>query len=230
MSSIVRIGGTPMRSALLARDVPEMILPLLKQTLDSVHRALTDAGKRARDIDGILLVGGTTRMPLVSSLLQEATGLTPRQDLHPDLCVALGAGVQAARLEGHEIDRVLVDVSPWSFGVSHVGYLGDIPTDHCFKAVIARNSLLPANRPESFETLYDEQEAVRISILQGEDPDALRNIFIADSGRTPLESSGAIASDTSSSRPGYAAGSRGYTVGRLDVISLFGRNADCLAS
>jgi molecular chaperone DnaK (HSP70) len=119
-------------------------------------------------------------MPLVSALLEEATGLVPRQDLHPDLCVALGAGVQAARLQGHAIERVLVDVSPWSFGVSHIGYLGDIRSDHCFKPVIARNTPLPASRTEPFATLYDGQESVRISIFQGEDPDALRDIFIGD--------------------------------------------------
>jgi len=161
-------------------ELEETILPLLKQTLDSVHRALTDAGKSPADLDGILLVGGATRTPLVSELLEQATGITPRQDLHPDLCVALGAGVQAARLQGHDIERVLVDVSPWSFGVSHIGYLGDRPSDHCFKAVIARNTPLPASRTEPFSTVHDAQAQVRISVFQGEDPDAMKNVFIGD--------------------------------------------------
>jgi molecular chaperone DnaK len=177
--NIVEIDGIPqhVELELHREDLEDTILPLVKQTLESVHRALADAGKRPGDLDGILLVGGATRTPLVSSLLEETTGLTPRQDLHPDLCVALGAGVQAARLEGHDIERVLVDVSPWSFGVSCVG---DVYADHCFKAVIGRNTPLPASRTEPFETLYDEQKAVRISIFQGEDPDALRNVFIGD--------------------------------------------------
>jgi molecular chaperone DnaK len=180
--NLVELKGVPqhVELELHRQQLEETLLPLLKQTLDSVHRALTDAGKRARDLDGILLVGGATRTPLVSELLQEATGLTPRQDLHPDLCVALGAGVQAARIEGHDIERVLVDISPWSFGVSHVGFLHDRPTDHCYRAVIARNTPLPASRTDSFATLHDEQKAVSISIFQGEDPDALRNIFIGD--------------------------------------------------
>jgi molecular chaperone DnaK len=180
--NLVELKGVPQHVELeLDREqLEETLLPLLKQTLESVHRALTDAGKRARDLDGILLVGGATRTPLVSSLLEEATGLTPRQDLHPDLCVALGAGVQAARIEGHNIERVLVDISPWSFGVSHVGYLGDLPAEHCYKAVIARNTPLPASRTDAFATVHDEQESVRISIFQGEDPDALRNVFIGD--------------------------------------------------
>lgn len=180
--NLVEIDGVPqhVEMEMHREDLEETILPLLKQTLESVHRALADAGKRPPDLDGILLVGGATRTPLVSSLLEEATGLVPRQDLHPDLCVALGAGVQAARIEGHEIERVLVDISPWSFGVSHIGYLHDAPSDHCFKPVIRRNTPLPASRTEAFQTLYDGQESVRISIFQGEDPDALHNMFIGD--------------------------------------------------
>ena len=83
-------------------------------------------------------------------------------------------------MEGHDIERVLVDVSPWSFGVACVGYIGYFSSDHCFKAVIGRNTPLPASRTEQFSTLYDDQEAVRISIFQGEDPDALKNVFIGD--------------------------------------------------
>ena len=180
--SIVELNGVPQHVELeIHRDeLEETILPLVKQTLESVHRALTDAGKRAGDLDGILLVGGATRTPLVSSLLEETTGLIPRQDLHPDLCVALGAGVQAARMEGHDIERVLVDISPWSFGVACVGYVGDISSDHCFKAVIGRNTPLPTSRTEPFQTLYDDQKSVRISIFQSEDPDAIKNLFIGD--------------------------------------------------
>jgi molecular chaperone DnaK len=95
----------------------ELIRPLVESTLDSVSKALQDAGKKPGDMDAILLVGGSTRTPLVSNLLRERTGLEPRQDLHPDLCVALGAGVLASRLAGHSVERVLVDVSPFSFGV-----------------------------------------------------------------------------------------------------------------
>lgn len=180
--NLVEIAGVPRHVELeLHRgELEETILPLLRQTLDSVHRALSDAGKRPRDLDGILLVGGATRTPLVTELLQEATGLVPRQDLHPDLCVALGAAVQAARIEGHDVERVLVDVSPWSFGVACLGYLDGMRTDHLFRAVIARNTPLPASRTESFATVDDEQDAVRVSVFQGEDPNALRNTFIGD--------------------------------------------------
>jgi molecular chaperone DnaK (HSP70) len=180
--NLVELDGIPQHVELEMHreELEETILPLLRQTLDSVHRALTDAGRRPRDLDGILLVGGVTRTPLVSELLEEATGLVPRQDLHPDLCVALGSAVQAARIEGHDVERVLVDVSPWSFGVSHLGYLDGMPSDHCYKAVIARNTPLPASRTEAFSTVHDEQESVSISVFQGEDPDALHNTLIGD--------------------------------------------------
>jgi molecular chaperone DnaK len=74
-----------------------MISPLLEQTLETVSKALADAGKIPSDLDAILLVGGSTRTPLIGQILTESTGLIPREDIHPDLCVALGAGVLASR-------------------------------------------------------------------------------------------------------------------------------------
>src|SRR5207244_7454965 len=96
-------------------EYEEMIRPLIESTLDSVSKALADARKGPGDLDAILLVGGSTRTPLISERLQELIGLEPRQDVQPDLCVALGAGVVASRLAGHEVGRGLVDVSPFSF-------------------------------------------------------------------------------------------------------------------
>src|SRR5450755_1063428 len=108
--------GTPLHLEMeVSREEYEtLIRSLVESTLDSVSKALRDAGKKSMDMDAILLVGGSTRTPLVTDLLIEHTGLTPRQDVHPDLCVALGAGVLASRLSGHSIERVLVDVSPYS--------------------------------------------------------------------------------------------------------------------
>src|SRR5206468_4233373 len=83
------------------------------QTLDSASRALSDAGLIPSALDEVLLVGGSTRTPLVVQLLEQMCHKTPRQDLHPDLCVALGAGVLASRTAGHDVQRVLVDVSPF---------------------------------------------------------------------------------------------------------------------
>jgi molecular chaperone DnaK len=159
-------------------EYEQLIRHLIEGTLDSVHQALADAGKRPDQVDEILLVGGATRTPLVSGLLEEKTGLVPRQELHPDLCVALGAGVLAARLAGHDVDRVLVDISPYSFGPSHLGFQSGMPYEHCYHPIIARNTPLPVSRTDSYFTVVDDQEAWRVSIYQGDDPDALNNILV----------------------------------------------------
>jgi molecular chaperone DnaK len=159
-------------------EYENLVRHLLEGTLDSVHQALADAGKRPDQVDEILLVGGATRTPLVSELLQTKTGLTPRQELHPDLCVAFGAGVLAARLAGHDIERVLVDISPYSFGPSHLGFLNNMPYEHCYHPIIYRNTPLPVSRTDSYFTVVDDQEAWQVSIYQGDDPNALNNILV----------------------------------------------------
>jgi molecular chaperone DnaK (HSP70) len=166
-----------------------MIRSLLQQTLESVSKALADARKAPSDLDAILLVGGSTRTPLVTEMLQQRTGLTPREEIHPDLCVALGAGVLASRLAGHEVERVLVDVSPYSFGVSYLGERGGIPYPHCYKPIIRRNSPLPITRTERFYTSHPYQEEVEVRVYEGEDEDAVRNILVGDfevRGLTPM--------------------------------------------
>ena len=108
-------------------------------------------------MDAVLLVGGSTRTPLVFNLLSDLMAIEPRQDVHPDLCVALGAGVLASRLAGREVDRVLVDVSPYSFGVSFLGERGGVPYPHCYKPIIRRNTPLPLTRTEQFMTSHPYQ-------------------------------------------------------------------------
>jgi len=157
-----------------------MIRPLLEKTLESVSKALSDSRKSPSDMDAILLVGGSTRTPLVSRMLHERTGLVPREEIHPDLCVALGAGVLASRLAGHEVERVLVDVSPYSFGVSYLGERGGVPYPYCYKPIIRRNSPLPLTRTERFYTSAAYQETVEICVYEGEDEDALKNILVGD--------------------------------------------------
>jgi molecular chaperone DnaK (HSP70) len=115
---------------------------------------------------------------LITALLQDATGLTPRQELHPDLCVAFGAGVLAARLAGHAVERVLVDISPYSFGPSYFGLLNGVPSEHCYRPIISRNTPLPVSRTESYFTMVDEQQAWQVSIYQGDDPHALNNLLV----------------------------------------------------
>jgi molecular chaperone DnaK (HSP70) len=157
-----------------------MILPLVESTLDSVSKALQDAGRKPRELDAILLVGGSTRTPLVSRLLRERTGLEPREDVHPDLCVALGAGVLASRLAGRDVERVLVDVSPYSFGPSYLGERGGVEYPYCYHPIIRRNTPLPVTRTDSYYTTYPGQREVEIQIFQGDNEDALQNILVGD--------------------------------------------------
>ncbi|MEP7308132.1 MAG: Hsp70 family protein [Acidobacteriota bacterium] len=190
--AVVTEGGTPLHLDIeISRDEYEaLIRPLVESTLDSTSKALQDAGKTPQALDAILLVGGSTRSPLVSALLTERTGLAPRQDVHPDLCVALGAGVLASRLGGHAIERVLVDVSPYSFGVSYLGERGGVPYPHCYRPIIPRNTPLPLTRTERYATAYPYQTEVDIQVYQGEDEDALRDVLVGDfriDGLTPTE-------------------------------------------
>jgi molecular chaperone DnaK len=188
--ALVMQSGTPLHLEIeISRiEYEAMIHSLLEATLDSVSKALRDAGKKAADMDGILLVGGSTRTPLVTDLLIEHTGLIPRQDVHPDTCVALGAGVLASRLSGHSIDRVLVDVSPYSFGISHLGDRGGVPYPHCYHPIIRRNTPLPLTRTESYATSHPYQTEADLHVYQGDDDDALKNILVGDfsiEGLTP---------------------------------------------
>ena len=184
--------GTPLHLELeVSREEYEaMIGPLVDSTLESVSKALQDARLSPRDLDGILLVGGSTRTPLVSTRLRERTRLDPRQDVHPDLCVALGAGVLASRLAGNAVDRVLVDVSAYSFGISYLGERGGVPDRHCYRPIIQRNTPLPLTRTERYATAYPYQTIVDIQVYQGEDEDALKNVLVGDfrvEGLTPTE-------------------------------------------
>jgi len=184
--------GKPLHLDLeISRDeYEEMIRPLIESTFDSVSKALGDARKSPGDLDAILLVGGSTRTPIIAQRLRELTSLEPRQDVHPDLCVALGAGVLASRVAGHEVERVLVDVSPFSFGPSYLGERGGFPYPHCYHPIIHRNTPLPVTRTDKYYTAYPYQTDVQVEIYQGEDEDAVKNILVGDfriEGLRPME-------------------------------------------
>jgi molecular chaperone DnaK len=180
--ALVIDGGKPLHLnvELSRHEYEEIIRPLAHSTLDSVSKALDDAGKVPRDLDAIVLVGGSTRTPLVARLLAERTGLEPLEDVHPDLCVALGAGVLASRLSGHDVERVLVDVSPYSFGPSYLGERGGFPYPHCYHPIIRRNTPLPVTRTDSYATSHPHQTTVDIEIYQGDDEDALKNLPVGN--------------------------------------------------
>ena len=124
------------------------------------------------------LVGGSTRIPRIAQLLAERLGHEPHGEIDPDLCVAFGAAVQAGIEMGEDMQSVLVDITPYTFGTSAVGELHGLPYAHQFIPLIRRNTRLPASRTEAFFTMSEEQEAVEIKVYQGEDPDALQNVEI----------------------------------------------------
>lgn len=157
-------------------EYESMIEPLVETTLESVVQVMEDADTKAEDIDMILLAGGSTRTPLITEMLQERTGIEIRTDIHPDYCVALGAGLLASRLSGHDIERVLVDVSPYSFGPSHLGVRDGFNYPYCYKPIIKRNTPLPISRTESYYTASPYQKTVEVEIFQGDEPDALKNL------------------------------------------------------
>lgn len=155
-----------------------MIRPLIERTMDAMQIALREAGVSAGQIDRIVLAGGATRTPLVSSELQRRTGREPHQEVDPDLCVAMGAAIQAGIIAGEEVGAVLVDVTPYSFGVRHLGEYHGLPYPYCYKPIIHRNTPLPTSRTEAFGTIQDDQEEVVVDVYQGEHEDAQENTAI----------------------------------------------------
>ncbi len=161
-------------------DFEEMIGPLLRKTLQCVHQCLSDASVLPRDLDRVILVGGSTRIPIVSETIREELGVEPHHEIHPDLIVALGAAIQAGALTGQETRSVLVDITPYTFGTRALSFEhGSINRD-AFVPIIQRNTPLPTSKAEVFATVFDNQEAVDVRIYQGEAPLASDNIFIGN--------------------------------------------------
>jgi len=161
-------------------DYEDMIRPLLKKTLNSVHQCLKDAGVLPGDIDKVILVGGSTRTPLVAEMIRSELGIEPRHEINPDLIVAMGAAIQAGIVSGVKTNSVLVDITPYTFGTSAVASYGGEIREDVFVPIIRRNTPLPVSKGEVFSTMFDGQEAVDIRIYQGEEPIATDNIFIGN--------------------------------------------------
>jgi molecular chaperone DnaK (HSP70) len=155
-----------------------MIEPYITETMDAVHVALTGAKLAVADIDEVLLVGGATRTPMVSRLLESLTGIQPHSEIDPDLCVAMGAAIQGEIIAGGSTPTVLVDVTPYTFGTSTVAELGGREYPYCFVPLIRSNTPIPASRSEVFYTMFDNQKVVEVTVFQGDSPDALDNIEI----------------------------------------------------
>ncbi len=140
----------------------ELNMDLFESTLDPVRKALKDAKLTAKDIDKVLLVGGSTRIPYIQDLVKKELGQEPSKGVNPDECVAIGAAIQGGVLTGEVNDLVLLDVTPLSLGIET---LGNVMT-----VLIPRNTTIPASKSQVFSTAADNQPAVDIHILQGERP------------------------------------------------------------
>ncbi len=177
---LFEINGAPIHLSLeISRHEYEaMIAHYISETMDAVHVALTGAHLAVADIDEVLLVGGATRTPMVSRLLETLTGIQPHGEIDPDLCVAMGAAILGETIAGRATPSVLIDVTPYTFGTSSVAELDGREYPYCFVPLIRRNTPIPASRSEVFYTMVDNQEMVDVTVFQGEAPDALDNIEI----------------------------------------------------
>ena len=140
----------------------EINMDLFESTLEPVRKALKDAKLKPSDIDKVLLVGGSTRIPYIQELVKKELGQEPSKGVNPDECVAIGAAIQGGVLTGEVSDLVLLDVTPLSLGIET---LGNVMT-----VLIPRNTTIPASKSQVFSTAADNQPAVDIHILQGERP------------------------------------------------------------
>jgi molecular chaperone DnaK len=156
-------------------DYERMIQPLLDRTMDCVQRALDDARLVASQIDKVVLVGGSTRTPRVSELLEQRLSQPAHQEVNPDLCVALGASIQAGIIAGENVGAVLVDITPHTLGIKCIDEGPGWFNENKFARIIHRNAPLPTSRSDVFHTYRDRQTEVEIDIFQGESEDVRRN-------------------------------------------------------
>lgn len=157
-------------------DFDDLIRPLLRETLEAIDRAFDDAKLTAEDIDRVVLVGGSTRIPLVRTMITEHLGQAPVDGVQPDLCVALGAALQAGVLSGESVDSILVDVTPHSLGIAAMMMTPMGPMPGLMSTIIPRNTVVPVSKSELYETSVDNQEKVLIEIFQGENAIAEENV------------------------------------------------------
>jgi molecular chaperone DnaK len=154
----------------------QMTEELVQATVEPMKKAMSDAGLSQSDIDQVILVGGSTRIPAVQEAVKKIAGKDPHQGINPDECVALGAAIQGGVLSGDVNDVLLLDVTPLSLGIETMGSV--------FTKLIERNTTIPTKKSQIFSTAADNQTAVDIHVLQGERQMAKDNVTM---GRFQLD-------------------------------------------
>src|SRR6187399_1721524 len=160
-------GPKHLQVTLTRSKLEQMISPLVERTMEALRKALADAKKSPADIQEVVLVGGSTRIPLVQTTVSKFFGKEPHKGVNPDEVVAIGAAVQGGVLSGDVKDVVLLDVTPLSLGVETLGGVMTV--------MIPRNTTIPTQKKEIYSTAADSQPSVEIHVLQGERAQARYN-------------------------------------------------------
>jgi len=160
-------GPKHLQKQLSRAKLEQMIKPIVERTMEPVRKALEDSKKKTSEIQQVVLVGGSTRIPMVQETVKKFFGREPHKGVNPDEVVAIGAAVQAGVLGGEVQDMVLLDVTPLSLGVETLGGVSTV--------MIPRNTTIPTQKKETFSTASDSQPSVEVVVLQGERTEARYN-------------------------------------------------------
>jgi molecular chaperone DnaK len=179
---LAKKNSTPLhlQTELSREEFNAMIQKLVESTGDSIDKALKDSECSFRELDKVLLVGGSTRIPMIWDFVRDKTGQEPHSEINPDECVALGAAIEGAIIAGEDVDAILVDVTPYSMGIEIAEVkFGKIYTDR-YSVLIHRNTVIPVSKSEVYYTMHPEQDQVDIMVYQGESKTASDNILLGE--------------------------------------------------